>query len=138
MKICVTGGSGFIGSSLVNSLVSSNYEVTVMDIFEPNNKDALLLMASVDYARASFQSGLQHAEMALALYPADPWCYLLVARGYRYSGILDLAEMQILSGLEFTLVGSNQYRLLCVEASAIYLALGREKEAELWLDKADQ
>ena len=107
-------------------------------IFEPNNKDALLLMASVDYARASFQSGLQQAEMALVLYPADPLCYLLVARGYRYSGILDLAEMQILSGLEFTLVGSNQYRLLCVEASAIYLALGREKEAELWLDKADQ
>ena len=39
MKICVTGGSGFIGSSLVNSLVSSNYEVTVLDIFEPENKE---------------------------------------------------------------------------------------------------
>ena len=68
----------------------------------PNHKEALLLMASIDYARVSFTTGLEYAEMALALYPADPWCYLLVARGYRYSGMLDLAEMQILSGLEFT------------------------------------
>lgn len=105
--------------------------------FEPNSKDALLLMASTDYAVAAYETGIQYAEMALGLYPADPWCYLLVARGYRYSGMLDLAEIQILSGLEFTLAGSNQYRLICAEAAAIYLGLGREKEAELWLNKAN-
>ncbi len=103
-----------------------------------NHKEALLLMASIDYARASFASGLEYAEMALALYPADPWCYLLVARGYRYSGMLDLAEIQILSGLEFTLAGSSQYRRLCLEASAIYKELGRQREAESWLEKAEQ
>ncbi len=105
---------------------------------EPNSKDALLLLASVAYASGDYPSGLAYAEMALGLYPADPWCYLLVARGYRYSDMLDLAEMQIMSGLEFTLAGSNQFRLLCTEASAIYLALGKEKEAQLWLDKIGQ
>lgn len=107
-------------------------------VLEPNSKDALLLLASVAYASGDYPSGLAYAEMALGLYPADPWCYLLVARGYRYSDMLDLAEMQIMSGLEFTLAGSNQFRLLCTEASAIYLALGKEKEAQLWLDKIGQ
>lgn len=107
-------------------------------VLAPNSKDALLLLASVAYASGDYPSGLAYAEMALGLYPADPWCYLLVARGYRYSDMLDLAEMQIMSGLEFTLAGSNQFRLLCTEASAIYLALGKEKEAQLWLDKIGQ
>lgn len=107
-------------------------------VYEPNSKDALLLLASVAYASGDDPSGLQHAEMALALYPADPGCYLMAAKGYRYTGVLDLAEMQILSGLEFTLAGSNHYRLLCLEAASLYKDLGREKEAELWLDKAHQ
>ena len=93
-------------------------------------------MASVDFALEEYPSGLQRAEMALALYPADPWCYLMAARGYRFTGLLDLAEMQVLSGIEFTLAGSNQHRLLCLEAASLYKELGREKEAELWLDKA--
>ena len=105
---------------------------------EQNNKEALLLMASVDFALEEYPSGLQRAEMALALYPADPWCYLMAARGYRFTGLLDLAEMQVLSGIEFTLAGSNQHRLLCLEAASLYKELGREKEAELWLDKAQQ
>ncbi len=105
---------------------------------EQNNKEALLLMASVDFALEEYPSGLQRAEMALALYPADPWCYLMAARGYRFTGLLDLAEMQVLSGIEFTLAGSNQHRLLCLEAASLYKELGREKEAELWLDKAYQ
>ena len=105
---------------------------------EQNNKEALLLMASVDFALEEYPSGLQRAEMALALYPADPWCYLMAGRGYRFTGLLDLAEMQVLSGIEFTLAGSNQHRLLCLEAASLYKELGREKEAELWLDKAYQ
>tara|TARA_B110001454_G_C12714830_1_gene432201 strand:- start:1775 stop:2656 length:882 start_codon:yes stop_codon:yes gene_type:complete len=39
MKICVTGGSGFIGKSLVNALISANHEVTVLDIIESDNKN---------------------------------------------------------------------------------------------------
>ena len=32
-KILVTGGGGYIGSALVDELVSKNYEVTVLDLF---------------------------------------------------------------------------------------------------------
>lgn len=39
LKICVTGGSGFIGKSLVNALISANHEVTVFDVIEPNDKN---------------------------------------------------------------------------------------------------
>jgi len=39
LKICVTGGSGFIGKSVVKSLISANYEVTVVDIIEPEDKN---------------------------------------------------------------------------------------------------
>ena len=38
LKICVTGGSGFIGKSLVNRLISANHQVTVLDIIEPDDK----------------------------------------------------------------------------------------------------
>ena len=31
MKILVTGGSGYIGSALVDKLISDNYEVNVLD-----------------------------------------------------------------------------------------------------------
>jgi tetratricopeptide (TPR) repeat protein len=105
---------------------------------DQNNKEALLLIASVDYAMELYLAGLEHAEKALALYPADPWCYLLVARGYRYRGMVDMAEIQILSGLEFALEGSEQNRLLCLEAASVYRAKGNEKEAQLWLKKSDQ
>ena len=33
MRILVTGGSGFIGSHLVEKLLSENHEVTVLDNF---------------------------------------------------------------------------------------------------------
>ena len=34
-KILVTGGAGYIGSHLVDSLVTRGYEVTVLDNLEP-------------------------------------------------------------------------------------------------------
>ncbi len=105
---------------------------------DQNNKEALLLIASVNYAKELYLAGLEYAEKALALYPADPWCYLLAARGYRYTGMIDMAEIQILSGLEFALEGSEQNRLLCLEAASVYRAKGNEKEAQLWRIKSDQ
>ena len=105
---------------------------------DQNNKEALLLIASVNYAKELYLAGLEYAEKALTLYPADPWCYLLAARGFRYTGMIDMAEIQILSGLEFALEGSEQNRLLCLEAASVYRAKGNEKEAQLWRIKSDQ
>ena len=37
-KFLVTGGAGYIGSSLVTALVNNNYEVTVLDILNYNKE----------------------------------------------------------------------------------------------------
>jgi len=116
---------------------AQQYSEMALDI-DQNNKEALLLIASVNYAKELYLAGLEYAEKALALYPADPWCYLLAGRGYRYTGMIDMAEIQILSGLEFALEGSEQNRLLCLEAASVYRAKGNEKEAQLWRIKSDQ
>jgi len=39
MKVGVIGGSGFIGSHLVDKLIDANHEVTVFDIMSPHRKD---------------------------------------------------------------------------------------------------
>jgi UDP-glucose 4-epimerase len=38
-NILVTGGSGFIGSHVVDSLVKRNYKVTILDLVKPKRKD---------------------------------------------------------------------------------------------------
>ena len=39
MKICVTGGAGFIGSALVKSFLEKNYEVTIFDNFSNSSEE---------------------------------------------------------------------------------------------------
>ena len=39
MKVLVTGGSGFIGSNLVDELVEQGFEVCVLDMCKPNYKN---------------------------------------------------------------------------------------------------
>ena len=38
-NILVTGGSGFIGSYIVDHLIKKNYSVTVLDLIKPKRKD---------------------------------------------------------------------------------------------------
>lgn len=38
-NILVTGGSGFIGSHVVDSLIKRNYKVTILDLVKPKRKD---------------------------------------------------------------------------------------------------
>lgn len=46
-KILVTGGSGFIGSHVVNSLIKENYKVTVLDLIKPKRDDVKFIKGSI-------------------------------------------------------------------------------------------
>jgi len=103
-----------------------------------NHKEGLLILANTHYTQGDYQKGLDHAEMALAFYPASTMAYVMTARGYRHLGQLTLAEIQILAGVDFAISGSKAYRDLCLEAASIYIELDQEKEAKNWQEKAQQ
>lgn len=46
-NILVTGGSGFIGSHVVDSLIDKNYKVTIFDMFFPKRKDVKFIKGSI-------------------------------------------------------------------------------------------
>lgn len=46
-NVLVTGGSGFIGSHVVDALVKSKYKVTVLDINHPKRKDVKFIKGSI-------------------------------------------------------------------------------------------
>ena len=46
-RILVTGGSGFIGRHVVNSLIKRNYKVTILDLINPKRKDVKFVKGSI-------------------------------------------------------------------------------------------
>ena len=46
-KILVTGGSGFIGRHVVNSLIKRNYKVTILDLVNPKRNDIKFVKGSI-------------------------------------------------------------------------------------------
>ena len=47
MNVLVTGGSGFIGSHVVDALLKKKYKVTILDTLSPKRKDVKFVKASI-------------------------------------------------------------------------------------------
>ena len=46
-KVLVTGGSGFLGSSIVNLLIQKNFKVIVVDKIKPKNKNVKFIKSDL-------------------------------------------------------------------------------------------
>lgn len=59
-KILITGGSGFIGTNLVNHYIQKGWEVKNVDILEPRDKSAVSVWTSCDITDLSALSAVVH------------------------------------------------------------------------------
>tara|TARA_Y100000590_G_C15516740_1_gene937656 strand:- start:105 stop:962 length:858 start_codon:yes stop_codon:yes gene_type:complete len=46
-NVLITGGSGFIGSHVVDALIKNNYKVTILDLINPKRKDVKFVRGSI-------------------------------------------------------------------------------------------
>lgn len=55
-KVLVTGGAGFIGSHLVESLVKNNYEVVVLDSLLRGNKIPKSIQSKITFIKGDVRN----------------------------------------------------------------------------------
>jgi nucleoside-diphosphate-sugar epimerase len=53
MKICITGGSGFVGSQLAKSFVDAGHTVLILDLRSPRDE-----IAGVDFRKSCWRKHL--------------------------------------------------------------------------------
>ena len=69
-NVLVTGGSGFIGSHVVDALVKRKYKVTVLDINHPKRKDVKFVKGSI-LNKLAIQSALKNINIIFHLAAAS-------------------------------------------------------------------
>ncbi|MGH7307140.1 MAG: NAD-dependent epimerase/dehydratase family protein [Candidatus Rokuibacteriota bacterium] len=83
MKALVTGGAGFIGSHLVESLLTAGHDVTVIDDLSTGHTDNLEAVAGSPRLRTRWSSVLEEDAMQALVDEADIVYHLAAAVGVR-------------------------------------------------------
>ncbi len=83
MKALVTGGAGFIGSHLVESLLTSGHDVTVVDDLSTGQADNLAAVAGSPRLRTRWASVLEEDTLQTLVDEADTVYHLAAAVGVR-------------------------------------------------------
>ena len=65
-NILITGGSGFIGSHIVDALVKKKYKVTILDLSPPRRKDVKFIRGSI-LNKSTVQSALKNTNIIFHL-----------------------------------------------------------------------
>ncbi|MGH7388966.1 MAG: NAD-dependent epimerase/dehydratase family protein [Candidatus Rokuibacteriota bacterium] len=102
MKALVTGGAGFIGSHLVESLLASGHDVTVIDDLSTGSADNLAMAAASARLRTRWASVFEEDTLQALVDDADVVYHLAAAVGVRL--ILD----RPVQTLETNVVGTER------------------------------
>ena len=65
-NVLITGGSGFIGSYVVDVLVKNKYKVTILDLTQPKRKDVKFIRGSI-LDKSIIQSALKNINIIFHL-----------------------------------------------------------------------
>lgn len=123
MRILVTGGAGFIGSNLVQSLLNDGHEIKVLDNLSTGRIENLDLVK--DHPKFTFiRESVTHREVVRGLVEWCDYCYHLAAPvGVKY--IMDNPVLTILDnvrGIDVILEAVNDFgkRVMVASTSEVY------------------
>ncbi len=123
MKVLVTGGAGFIGSNLCDTLLGQGHEVSVVDDLSTGSLDNIAHLQEHPGFNLSIDTILNSELMDSLIAEADVVIHLAAAVGVKYVLENPLSSIETnIRGTEIMLQGANRHkkRILVASTSEVY------------------